>query len=221
MSVRIYNTAPGGGGGGGAQTIQQVLNTGNLVEAGPTFNQRFSTLAGFFLDLSSSGIVGNNPAGTNPNFIFVPGSLTFEDNLINSHVITRFGWAMQDVAGNTNAGTSTDIQLNGISVALKPQVNAQVGTTYTFAIGDDMNYVTGNNAALQTYTVPTNASVAFRIGATIQVIQIGAGKITYAAAGGVTINSKGGNLSNNGQYVGVSLVKTGTNTWELMGDLTA
>ncbi len=47
------------------------------------------------------------------------------------------------------------------------------------------------------------------------------GIIGYSVAGasGVTINSKGGNLSINGQYVGVSLVQTATNVWLLLGDL--
>lgn len=106
-------------------------------------------------------------------------------------------------------------------MALDPVINAQNGTSYTFLLTDDMNYVTGTNAATQTYTVPTNATTAFRVGATIQIFQLGAGKITVAGAGGVTVNSLAGNLSTNGQNVGVSLMKTATNTWLLCGNLQA
>lgn len=70
-------------------------------------------------------------------------------------------------------------------------------------------------------TVPTNASVAFPVGSQIDCSQVGAGKVTFAPAGGVTINSQAGNLSIAARYVGVSLVKTATDTWLLLGNLIA
>lgn len=105
-------------------------------------------------------------------------------------------------------------------------INAQTGTTYTFALTDGSGngnnpLVTASNGSAQTYTVPTNASVAFPTGTQIDLMQQGAGKVTIAAAGGVTINSKGGNLSISAQYVAVSLVKTASDTWTLIGDLIA
>jgi len=99
-----------------------------------------------------------------------------------------------------------------------PTINAQTGTTYQFVLTDKK--VTLNNASPVTVTVPANDTVAFPIGDTqIDVIQKGAGKVTFAAAGGVTINSQAGNLSIAAQYVGVTLVKEGTNTWYLLGNL--
>ena len=111
-------------------------------------------------------------------------------------------------------------------VGLGRTINAQSGTTYTFALADGSSaggnpLVTASNSSAQTYTVPTNASVAFPVGTQIDVMGQGTGKVTIAAAGGVTINSKGGNLSISAQYVGVSLVKTATDTWTLLGDLIA
>jgi hypothetical protein len=50
------------------------------------------------------------------------------------------------------------------------------------------------------------------------LVQLGAGAVTVGGAG-VTINSKGSNLTINGQYVGASLVKIATDTWLLLGDL--
>ncbi len=99
--------------------------------------------------------------------------------------------------------------------------NAQSGTTYTFVIGDAGEMVTSNSGSATTFTVPTNASVAFPIGTRIDLLQIGAGKLTIAAAGGVTIHSQAGNLSMAAQYVGATLWKQGTNTWYLLGNLIA
>jgi len=99
-------------------------------------------------------------------------------------------------------------------------INAQTGTTYTLVLSDAFKIITFGNAAAITVTIPTNASVAFPIGTQIDCIQILAGKVTFSGTG-VTINSKGGNKSIAAQWVGVTLVKMGTDTWNLFGDLVA
>jgi len=99
-------------------------------------------------------------------------------------------------------------------------INAQTGTAYTLVLTDNAKLITLTNASAITLTIPTNASVAFPVGTQIDLVQGGAGAVTIAGTG-VTINSKDGNLTINGQYVGVSLVKTDTDTWLLLGDLTA
>ena len=79
-------------------------------------------------------------------------------------------------------GTTADNALQA-----RGAVNAQTGTTYTLVIGDEyLIGVTMDNAAANTITIPTNASVAFPIGTTILITQLGAGATTIAAAGGVT-----------------------------------
>lgn len=103
-------------------------------------------------------------------------------------------------------------------------INAQSGTTYTFVLTDGASQgghplVTGTNASAQTYTVPPNSSVAYPIGDQVDVCQLGAGKLTISPGSGVTLNSLGANLSIGGQYVCVSLVKTATNTWIVIGNL--
>jgi hypothetical protein len=101
-------------------------------------------------------------------------------------------------------------------------VNTQTGTTYTFALTDGSVWngnplVTLNNAAAITATVPLNSSIAFPIGSQIDVIQLGAGLVTFAAAGGVTLNSLNGGLTMLGQFSGATLIKTATDTWDVIG----
>lgn len=102
-------------------------------------------------------------------------------------------------------------------------VNAQTGTAYTLAPSDGAGNVVVDcsNAGPITLTVPTNASVPFPIGAVIHVRQGGAGKLTIAAAGGVTIHSRSNYLALSAQYGFATLEKTGTNVWALYGDLGA
>ena len=99
-------------------------------------------------------------------------------------------------------------------------INAQTGTTYTLVLTDNSKLITLTNDAAITLTIPTNSSVAFPIGTQIDLIQMGVGKVTFAGAG-VTINSKGGNKAIADKFVGVSLIKTDTDTWLLVGDLIA
>ena len=91
-----------------------------------------------------------------------------------------------DVAGNILA-TGTIIGLN--------LINAQTGTTYTLVLTDNSKLITLSNAGAITLTIPTNATVAFPIGCQIDLVQLGAGAVTVAGVSGVTINSKGGNLT--------------------------
>jgi len=99
-------------------------------------------------------------------------------------------------------------------------INAQTGTTYTFVIGDANNtLVTASNASAITVTVPPNSSVAYPVGAILQLAQGGAGQVTIAAGSGVTINYTPG-LKLRAQYSVASLVQTATNTWLLSGDVT-
>lgn len=103
--------------------------------------------------------------------------------------------------------------------AITRTINAQSGTTYTFVLGDSGNVVTGSNASATAFTIPLNASVAFPVGAQIDLVQTGAGKITVG--GSPTINSVNSFKSISAQYASASLLKTATDTWLLMGSLIA
>ena len=98
--------------------------------------------------------------------------------------------------------------------------NTQAVSAYTLAANDSTKLVILNSATAISVTVPTNVSVPIAVGTKIDLQQAGVGKVTFSGAG-VTINSKGGLLSINGQWVGVTLIKTATDTWSLFGDLVA
>jgi hypothetical protein len=102
-------------------------------------------------------------------------------------------------------------------------IDAKTGTTYTFVLADANNeLITASNASAQTYTIPTNASVAFPIGSQINVIQIGAGQVTFVGAGGVTLASTGATSASpkcRAQFSAVTLVKVGSDSWYAIGDI--
>jgi hypothetical protein len=116
-----------------------------------------------------------------------------------------------------DSGESTGLKWNDRKSI---ELNAQTGTTYTFALTDAGKVITATNASPVTVTVPTNASVAFPVGTQIVVIAGGAGAVTFSPAAGVTLNSKNTDRKIDGQYASACCLKTATNTWILFGALT-
>lgn len=104
-------------------------------------------------------------------------------------------------------------------------LNAQTGTTYTFVLTDANNtLVTASNASAQTYSIPTNANVAYPIGSTINIIQIGAGQVTINAvtSGTTTVSSTGATATApklRAQYAMATCIKAGTDLWYVIGDI--
>ena len=125
----------------------------------------------------------------------------------------------------TSVGTLSALTVTGAvtagSVVAPLAINAQTGTTYTFVAGDASKLVTASNGSAQTYTVPPNSGVAFDVGTAITIIGIGAGKVTLAQGSGVTINSKDSDKAIDGQHASVTIIKTATDTWQLIGALQA
>ena len=104
-------------------------------------------------------------------------------------------------------------------------LNAQTGTTYTFVLTDaDNKLVTASNASAQTYSIPTNANVAYAIGSQINIIAIGAGQVTINAvtSGTTTVLSNGGTAASpklRVQYSSATCIKVATDTWYVIGDI--
>lgn len=133
--------------------------------------------------------------------------------------IVELATSSEVATGTDTARAVTPAGAAAVYSRITRDVNAQTGTTYTLALTDSGKVVTFSNAAAITLTIPTNATVAFPVNTQIDLIQLGAGKVTVSGSG-VTINSVADNKSIAAQYGGVSLLKTATDTWLLMGALT-
>ena len=104
------------------------------------------------------------------------------------------------------------------------EINAQTGTTYSFALTDAASIVTLSSASAITASIPTDASVDFPIGSTITIIQTGAGQVTIqAVTAGTTTVSSNALTTNAPKLRGIgssaTLIKTSANNWYVIGDL--
>ena len=99
-------------------------------------------------------------------------------------------------------------------------VSTTSSTSYTIALADVDKMLLFSAASGVALTVPTNAAVAFPIGATVNVCQYGAGQLTITPNGGVTVSATPG-LKTRAQYSAFSLIKVGTDSWVAFGDLSA
>lgn len=112
----------------------------------------------------------------------------------------------------------TNVANGGAPTIPAMTINDQTGTSYTLALTDKENYVRISNAAACTITVAPDATVAFPLGSSVYIRQAGAGQLTIAAGSGVTINTPE-TLKARRQHSSLSLVRVGTDTWDLTGDL--
>ncbi len=134
-------------------------------------------------------------------------------------------------------GSLDDIAVNNITAAgivftdgtqTKEGVPSRTAIT---SVTDTYNLSTGglslrdglvecNKATGFTVTIPANSTTAFPVGTSIDILQVGAGQVTIAGAAGVTVNATPG-LKLRAQWSSATLFKRATDTWVVMGDLSA
>jgi hypothetical protein len=152
-------------------------------------------------------------------------------------------------AGTITAGTNISVSGNQVSVIANPtfanvitatsgvqfadntiQTSAGVPSltdftektaNYTLDTLDHQdNVVEMNSASAITFTIPANATLAWPVGASMDIFQMGEGQVTIANAVGVTLNSTPGKKLRT-QFSSCTIMKRGTDSWILYGDLTA
>jgi hypothetical protein len=183
-------------------TIKHVLTSSDLI----FFRNNASPVASFAFSGSTSGtttVQATAVAGTNT--LTLPA--TSNDTLV----------------GKATTDTLTNKTLTSPTITTPTQrltLNAQTGTTYSLVIGDaTYKLVTCSNAAAITVTVPPSL---FAIGDTINLQQIGAGQVTFAAGAGVTITSTGATSAApklRAQFSAATVICTAADTFTIVGDL--
>ena len=175
------------------------------------------TLVTPLLGTPTSGVL-TNCTGTASGL--TAGTVTTNANLTG--VITSSGNATS-IASQTGTGTKfvVDTSPTITTPIIVQSINAQTSAAYVTVAADAGAIVTVSNASANTFKIPTNASVAYAIGSTITLIQIGAGATTISAVtpGTTTVLSTGATAASPvlAQYKSATCIKTGTDAWYVVG----
>lgn len=184
-------------------SVKHVLTSSDLI----FFRNNASPVASF-------GFSGSTSGTTTVQATAIAGTTTLT---LPAATDTLVGRATADTLTNKILTSPT---INGATIGtsiINLALNAQTGTTYTPVLADNGKLVTLSNASAITLTVPTNASVAYATGAQINIQAIDAGQVTVVGDTGVTVNGTGTALRT--QWSAATLVKMGTDSWTLIGDI--
>jgi len=151
------------------------------------------------------------------------GTTTVQATAIAGTTTLTLPAATDTLVGKATTDTLTNKTLTSPTITTPTQrltLNAQTGTTYSLVVGDaTYKLVTLSNAAAITVTVPPSL---FAIGDTINLQQIGAGQVTFAAGSGVTITSTGSTSAApklRAQFSAGTVICTAADTFTIVGDL--
>ena len=204
-AAKIITAAGGDGTAGQALTTNGSGTLDFTTITGTTEASIISAVGG---DGSSGQVLKTNGSG----------DLSFGDVALGTNTTGNY---MADVSAGTGISiTHTPAEGSTATIALADvSTNAQTAS-YTLVLDDknkivEMNVASGNNL-----TVPPNSSVAFPVGSQINILQVGAGQTTVVQGAGVTVNAAPG-LKLRTQWSYATLIKRATNTWVLVGDISA
>ena len=108
------------------------------------------------------------------------------------------------------------------SVTATTDLTANTSSSYTFIASDQSNMVSFNSANPITGLIPPNSSVPFPIGTEIGVFQLGAGQLHITTgSSAVSLNAADAETKARVQFSTAMCLKTGTDGWLLVGDLTS
>jgi hypothetical protein len=158
---------------------------------------------------AGTGLSGGGTSGT----VTLAIDTAVTADLSTAQTLTNKTLTSPVINGGTGSLTSPQINLG---------INAQTGTTYTTVLADNGKLVTQTNASAITTTIAPFASVAYPVGAQLNLTQLGAGQVTIQGGAGVTVVSTGATASApklRAQYSSATAICISQDNWLVAGDI--
>jgi len=177
-----------------------VKTSGDVVTVG-TDDLEFTQFSG----------AGSVTAGTNLEVSGTQISLAADPTLVDATITTL------DVTNLVFPDGTTQTSAGVVSLTTFTEKTA----SYTLdALPHQDAVVEMNSGSATTFTIPANSTLAWPVGASMDIMQTGAGQVTVSGASGVTVNFTPGNKLRT-QWSSCTIMKRSTDSWILFGDLTA
>ena len=181
------------------------------IKSGGIYDSMVNASAGIALSKLASGTAGNILVYNNSG-VLTSVAETGDVTISNTGVTA----IASGVIVNADVSATAAIDLGKLADV---STNAQTAS-YTLVLADKNKVVEMGVGTANNLTVPLNSSVAFPVGSQINILQTGAGQTTIVATSGVTINATPG-LKMRAQWSYATLIKRATDTWVLVGDISA
>lgn len=158
-------------------------------------------------------------ADVNTSAAIAYSKLNLSNSIVSSDIVNGT-IATTDIADS--AITTEKLATGAAQAGFRSVANQQTGATYTLGLSDlgGMVELSIASPSTVTVTVPTNSAVPFSLGDRIDLLQTNTGQVTVQGASGVTVNSENSKTKLNGRWAAATLIKRGTNTWVLIGNIT-
>jgi hypothetical protein len=163
------------------------------------------------LEFTQFSGAGSVTAGTNLEVSGTQISLAADPTLVDATITTL------DVTNLVFPDGTTQTSAGVVSLTTFTEKTA----SYTLdALPHQDAVVEMNSESAITFTIPANSTLAWPVGASMDIMQTGAGQVTVSGASGVTVNFTPGNKLRT-QWSSCTIMKRSTDSWILFGDLTA
>ena len=120
-----------------------------------------------------------------------------------------------NITGNAAPGSTRTFAVGYMTIPISTTTS-----NYTLALTDQAELIYNGSGSSITVTIPTNANVAFPVGAVVAFSQYGGGVMTIAGQAGVTLALVGTSATGNRTLTSVgmaSATQVATNTWLITG----
>lgn len=183
-------------------------NSANTVDLGlvVAYNDGSANHAGIVRDVSDDTWKLFKGVSTEPATTVAFGEGSLDDLAVNN--LTAAGVVFTD-------GTQTKAGVPSLTSFTEKTASYTLDT-----LDHQDNIVEMNSASAVTFTIPTNAALAWPVGASMDIFATGTGAVTIAGDTGVTVNATPG-LTLRTQWSSATILKRGTDSWVVYGDLKA
>ena len=178
-------------------------NTANLLT--PSIAKHLQNLVDADATLTSSKVAKSGDTMTGP--LILSGAPTQD-----LHSTTKL------YVDTADSGLQTQITNLSSTLGLQTTLVSK-GSSFTLESADAGKTILLATSSAMTLTVPLNSSVSIPIGSQYNLIELGIGRTTFSPSAGVTVNSKNAQMYIDTQYGKATLLKIGTNSWVVYGDI--